>query len=130
MARSLPLVAYLLDQPVQHGGDAKRAGAARCRGYIHPFHRQGLVGACQKCSTDRVPMLTGIGHEVVDGHVVNARRSLIGLYPFPCLEHVRARQYPFQQVCIRIGLVDNAPVRRSPGRVRCGGLAYRAFSVL
>ncbi len=54
-------------------------------------------------------MFPSVGHEVVNGHVVHARRTTIGLDLFPGVTQVGPGKNPLQQGCIGIGYAANAP---------------------
>ena len=78
----------LLDEAVEHRRNPERSFAARCLRYLHPPHRLRLIAAVQQLSPDRGPVLLQIGRQVLEGHPVDARGTLVGLHSCQCLPQI------------------------------------------
>src|SRR5262249_54564654 len=102
-----PLHHRLLNEAVEHRRDTKRSCAARCLRYLDAPYRLRLVSAFEQLGPDRGPALLQVGRQLIDGHAVNARRTLVAL-------HLRQR---FLQVLT----FDNCFHRRS-----CDRWAFKA----
>jgi hypothetical protein len=72
----------LLDQPVNHRGNAKLAHSlASGLGYLHPAHRLRLIAAFQQVFFDVLPVGLQIGLQLVDAHSVHSGCALIADHP-------------------------------------------------
>src|SRR5690606_9564080 len=87
----------LLDQPIRHRRDAKLTLAARRLRDRHPAYRTRPVRSPQQLLTKRRPRGDKLTCGLVNVQTIHARRTLVGLDPFPCLLEVDSRQRRFQQ---------------------------------
>ena len=74
----------LRDQPIENGRYPEQANpSAHGLRDLYPPHGLRLVAAVQQGLTDGGPVLPREGHEVVDGHAVDAGGSPVGLHLLP-----------------------------------------------
>ena len=117
----------LLDHTVCDRGNSEHAFAAVGFGDFHPSHRLRPVSPALDPRAQRRPVFARMGGEVLHGHAVDARRSLVGLHPFPRARQVVSGQHRGKQVlgcrCFVLvqGSVRAGRRRIFPGRGRrCG----------
>jgi len=75
--RLQPLQDRLLDHPVDDGRNAEHAFAPVRLGDSHPPHRLRTIAVLDKLARDLRPALFENGRQLLDGHAVNPRRSLV-----------------------------------------------------
>src|SRR5215831_11882823 len=78
----------LLDQAIQHGGDAELAHPAVRLGDLDSPYRQRLVSPVQELFPDSWPVLTQVVPGLVDGPAIDAGASLVGADAMPRLFEV------------------------------------------
>ena len=116
----------LLDHTVCDRGNSKQAFAAVEFGDFHPSHRLRPVSPALDPRAQHCPVFARMGGKVLHGHAVYARRSLVGLHPFPRARQVVSGQHRLQQVLgcrfvLSQGSVRAGRRRIFPGRGRrCG----------
>jgi predicted GNAT family acetyltransferase len=94
----LPLALYdlgqrLLDEPVDHRGDAQESGASVGFGDLHSSHGLGAVTALDQLCADGGPVRFQVFAQLLDGHAVNAGRALVAPDLDQGLVQVLAVQY-------------------------------------
>ena len=80
----------LLDEPIQHRGDAQGAHLAVWFGDLHATHRLRAVAARDQSGADVWPVVSEMLGKHIDGHAVNARRAFVLAYLFQCALQVGA----------------------------------------
>ena len=116
-AQATPCPSWFTQQPL----------AAVGLGYLDPSHRLRFVSPAFDLRSHGWPVFAGVGGKGFDGHAVNARRTLVGLHPFPRTHQVVSGQHRLQQVlgCCRFVLFQGS-VRAARRRIfsgrghRCG----------
>src|SRR6187455_1382426 len=73
----------LLDQAIQHGGDAELAHPAVRFGEFDTPHRLRLVSPVEQLFPDDRPLLTQVVPGLVDGPAIDAGASLVGADSMP-----------------------------------------------
>jgi hypothetical protein len=79
----------LLDQAIDHRGNAQLALAAARLGDFHPAHWLRLIAPVEQRGDQRVLVLGDPGPQVGNGHAVNSRRPVVRLHPLIGLVQVR-----------------------------------------
>jgi hypothetical protein len=74
----------LLDESIQHRGDAQLSHSSVRLGDFNPPHRLRLVGPVQKLYSDGWPVLFQV-RDTADGHPIDARTTVVGLHPLYCV---------------------------------------------
>ena len=88
----------LLDQPIQHGGNAEDAFAPPFWfGNRHALHRAGPVAAIPQLASDHHPVGFEPWPQLTDGHAVNPRATVVGLHSSQGHPHVVSFDHCIQQ---------------------------------
>jgi hypothetical protein len=78
----------LLDQAVEHRGDAKQADSTALLGDLLPAYRQGLMSPLQQGPLGLVPVPTDVATQLRGLPLIDAGRSSVALDPLEGFEHV------------------------------------------